>query len=210
MSYSTFEQALPMIKALELIKGFSIPNYEIDLNNLGFIFAKELLSLSHKEKINKSILSCHINTLKPKHYIGAWAFFPDIAIQKTNEEAFGLIVGARDTEKFGFRYFLHNPFNQLIDIQNSTPYLIDLDIDIENFYKYSESEIIMCSDYFNRYCVYLDDEIPMLGYIVSFNSDSLSIKNNLGFVFQISFIDRLQKILFLHDDVTEIPPLKLF
>lgn len=210
MSYSTFEQALPMIKALELIKGFSIPNYEIDLNNLGVVFAKELLSLSHKEKINKSILTCHNNELEPKYSIGSWAFFPDIAIQKTNEEAFGLIVGARDTEKFGFRYFLHNPFNKLIDIQNSTPYLMDLDIDIDNFYKYSDPEIIMCSDYLNRHCVYLDGDIPTLGYIVSFNSDSLSIKNDLGLVVKISFIDRLQKILFLHDDVTEIPPLKLF
>lgn len=174
MKYSNIEEAMPMIDALQIVRNQKVNPEAIDLTTLGKTFFDEF----RKMDFNRKWMAGCLKTLSAEESIKQWVYFSDIAMQSSAEEAFGFIVGARDTNSWvGIRYFLQRPhIKGLIDISNATPMFLPIYPDYE--LGFQDIEYKSCSKYLNMHCIYLDEhQKQQNGYISSFNAEGIHIKN---------------------------------
>ncbi len=210
MIYKTIDEAIPMIKAIEALTSTSIEYSSVDLNTIGDLFKKELYSLTIEARKKAGFYYLLNHKADYLDIVGKWAFFSDIAVQKTTEYAFGFIVGARKSnDSFGWKYFVSNDGSgkSICEFSNTSPMFIDIDVDARHNINlnFTKNELFLCSNYLNAYCSFFDSNGNVTsGYCNSFNHQYISITDFNDVVHKILFSELNDKLIHSSDDYNKL------
>lgn len=186
MKYSNLDEAIPMIRCIEMIKGRKIDISSIDLNTIGKTFHHSLFNMPPNRRVKPTEIQYLLfPTGNPMDLIGKWAYFSALSQNDNYESYLGVIIGARDTNmELGIRYFLYRPhLNTFVDITDSSPHIFY--IGIESPINISALMKELYSNYLHAHCTYNHNESVNKGhikyvsekfiYIVDENSKSIKI-----------------------------------
>lgn len=205
MKYKNIEDAEAIIRAIELVYQKPIDRKEFTVDNIAEKFNESYKYLhKHDEYFLRKDIKWFFGEKDFSKLLYKWAFFPDIAIQTSVEEAFGIIMGVRDTKSWaGNRYFLWRPSTgDCLDICNSSPKIYAIDMPMP--YNYNDFQKKAFNEYLNAYCLYKKHYIEKTGKIVSFGKSSITILDASGNKDDVEEIDIENTILKLSDEVGDL------
>jgi len=190
-----------MIQAIELLNKSSMDRENLDISNLGKSLIDSWLYPKY-DKFNREDVRYFFSEKDFSKIMNKWAFFMDIAIKQDPEDAFGLIVGVRDTHSWaGNKYFLYRPhLSSLLEISNSSPIIFDISFECDVL---NDFEKMVISKYLNTYCIYEMNGEKKQGYVKTFSLDSIQIVDKDGNIDVIEEND-LDKIIECHDEVGDL------
>lgn len=204
MKYKNIEDAEAIIKAIELVYKKPLNREEFTVENIADKFNQAYKYLhASDEYFERKDIRFYFNEKDFSKLLFKWAFFSDIAIQTSVEEAFGCIIGVRDTKSWaGNRYFLWRPHDEsIIDIANSSPKIYEINMDFPKKTTDFQKRVF---SYYNAHCYYKVNGISKKGKIHSVGIDSVDIEDADGNMDTIIESEIDNSIIELSDQVGDL------
>lgn len=181
MVYKNENEASLMSKVTKYLyeKKFDEVYNEYSINLLPSFFEKLILNRNFNDKSVGFEYSYENRNVD--NFIGKIAFFPDMAIiNKSVEDAFGVIVAARDTNTWaGNLYFVKRPHIKTLGAFMNTSPIIIHSVEATEYLNYFKTEAAqdVANKFLNSYCVYEDENSNKYrAYVKNFGYDNIGLE----------------------------------